>query len=87
MTDDAAVSCEGKERFRSFKRAQKVADRQAQRHEGERFIAYHCRHCDGFHVGTTIIKQRKSVVPTASRAEWEELDFIEQHNGKQRQEL
>jgi hypothetical protein len=47
------ASCEGKERFTSFARADKVASRQAHR-RGEKFNAYACSDCGGFHVGTAL---------------------------------
>ena len=45
--------CEGKERFDSFSLAETMAHRQAQRRK-QKFMAYACNFCAGFHVGTTL---------------------------------
>lgn len=46
-------SCDGKIRFTSFTRAQKVAHRQAKRRHAK-FQPYACGFCGGFHVGSGI---------------------------------
>ena len=45
--------CDGKERFNSFSLAEETAHRQAQRRK-QKFTAYPCNFCAGFHVGTTL---------------------------------
>lgn len=45
--------CDGKARFATFSLAEETAHRQAQRRK-ERFVAYPCHFCGGFHVGTTL---------------------------------
>jgi hypothetical protein len=45
------AGCEGKVRFTSFTRAAQVARLQSQRH-GQKFRAYHCQPCGGFHSGS-----------------------------------
>lgn len=55
---ERAYACTGKKRFTSFSRAQQVAHRQAQRHH-DKFSAYACELCGGFHVGVSIGDPRK----------------------------
>lgn len=50
-SDRRLMSCEGKKRFQSFGRAERVAGDQARRYGGK-FSAYSCRDCAGFHVGS-----------------------------------
>ena len=50
--------CEGKERFTSYQRAARVANRWSRKGR----VAYHCTFCDGFHVGTRAKKPRKPEV-------------------------
>jgi len=45
--------CEGKERFSKFTLARRTAHRQAQKKK-QRFTAYACQFCGGFHVGTHV---------------------------------
>lgn len=47
------IQCSTKVRFTTFTRAQQSAHRQAQRHH-EKFAAYACELCGGFHVGGTL---------------------------------
>ena len=42
--------CTGKERFESRALAARVARRRAE--TGKPGRAYHCRHCDGYHIGS-----------------------------------
>lgn len=53
------VGCIGKRRFTAFSEAEKAAKRQARRYDGERFSPYHCGHCNGFHVGEHLKRQRR----------------------------
>lgn len=59
MNEFGDAQCTGKERFRSFRRAQAVARRVASRHE-HAADAYSCRYCGGFHIGRTDRRQVKS---------------------------
>lgn len=45
------ASCDGKDRFTSYRIAKRIADRQAKRHNGP-CEPYRCRFCNTFHVGT-----------------------------------
>lgn len=53
-----AASCEGKERFTNFALADRIASKQAHRRRSQKFMAYACSDCGGFHVGTTIVKAK-----------------------------
>jgi hypothetical protein len=44
------AQCTGKERFDSRALATRVARRRAR--TGKSGHAYHCRHCDGYHIGS-----------------------------------
>lgn len=48
---DHTRGCTGKKKYRSFSYAEVIATRSAQRSE-DPMHAYHCKHCNGFHVGT-----------------------------------
>lgn len=52
---ERVYQCSGKKRFTTFTVAQRTAHRQAQRHH-ERFAAYACELCGGFHVGGNLGK-------------------------------
>lgn len=45
--------CEGKARFGSWRCADDCATEMNRKHP-ERHLVYHCDHCNGFHVGSTI---------------------------------
>lgn len=51
------ISCDGKERYVSFGRAARTAHRFAQVKK-DKFTAYACKVCHGFHVGTQLGKPR-----------------------------
>lgn len=42
--------CTGKKRYTTFTEAERAAQWQSRRHD-ERFNAYHCQACHGFHTG------------------------------------
>lgn len=52
-SEKRAASCDGKKRFNTFGLAERTAHKQAQRRK-EKFLAYACSACGGFHVGTTL---------------------------------
>lgn len=50
--------CSGKLCFASFARAARVASRK-RRNQNERFGAYACEHCGGFHVGSHLERKMR----------------------------
>jgi hypothetical protein len=53
VAEKRLAGCEGKERFPTFTLARRTAHRQAQKKK-QRFMAYACQFCGGFHVGTHV---------------------------------
>lgn len=51
VRDKRLASCQGKQRFSSFRRARQIARLQAQRRH-EALSPYPCHFCGGFHIGT-----------------------------------
>jgi hypothetical protein len=74
-SDKRISSCLGKKRFPTFGQAERTAHRQAQKRK-EKFRAYACSLCAGFHVGTTLgeATRRGMLNPVAKpgrvRREW-----------------
>ena len=50
-------ACQGKTRFTSMRLAMDQAHRLSHKN-GRKFNTYHCRECDGFHVGSRIGKKK-----------------------------
>lgn len=50
---DKRRSCDGKQRFVSWLKSGRFAKRMRRRHD-EIFVAYYCKFCGGFHVGSRI---------------------------------
>ena len=46
--------CFGKTRHTSWMQAQDVCNAQVRRRDTGPMAVYHCKYCDGFHVGSTI---------------------------------
>ena len=51
MSDAHKVGCTGKRQFARFCQADKAAKRRRRLDGGAHVEAYHCRHCNGFHIG------------------------------------
>lgn len=51
MTTDHKIGCTGKQQFERFTQAAKVAKRRNRMDGGAHLEAYHCTHCNGFHIG------------------------------------
>lgn len=51
--------CEGKKRFTSYAFAAKVAKRSRMDGDSSRRHVYHCRACNGFHIGSQIGVHRR----------------------------
>lgn len=51
MSDAPKTGCTGKRAFARFSQATHVAKRRNRKDGGAHVEAYHCRHCDQFHVG------------------------------------
>lgn len=49
--DAVAAGCTGKERFRSWTAAERIATRRNRIKDATRLTAYRCRFCQGFHIG------------------------------------
>lgn len=47
---DPTRGCYGKQRFRSYRAAELVANK-ARKRRNERLLPYRCKHCRGFHFG------------------------------------
>lgn len=54
------VGCTGKKRFVLFTTADKAAKRQRRRDDGEPCEAFHCSHCNGFHLGAARAHGKKN---------------------------
>jgi len=59
MTTLHIIGCTGKIRFQSFFIARTSARKLNQRSKGAHVEAYHCTHCNGFHVGENRDYRRK----------------------------
>lgn len=51
MSEPHKTGCTGKRHFSRFAQAAKAAKRRRRMDGGAHVEAYHCRHCDGFHIG------------------------------------
>lgn len=51
MTERIVTGCNGKKRYESFRAADYAARRLRQKVDESHVAAYHCRHCNGSHVG------------------------------------
>lgn len=73
-----AMECAGKEAFRSYRIANRVARAQNRRHDKLRFTVYPCQHCGQFHIGSAARKPPKPEPMTdEEEREWE---WIEKRN-------
>lgn len=73
-------SCEGKTRFGTFTLAARTARRQAQKRDNK-FSAYPCHFCGGFHVGTHIGKSDS--VTGASDSRYRYIVFVRNQAGSE----
>ena len=51
MNDGHKVGCTGKRQFARFGQAARAAKRRRRMDGGAHVEAYHCRHCNAFHIG------------------------------------
>lgn len=51
MNDGQKVGCTGKRQFARFGQAARAAKRRRRMDGGAHVEAYHCRHCNAFHIG------------------------------------
>lgn len=58
---DPTRGCTGKKKYRSFSYAEVIAGRSAETN-GEPMHAYHCKHCNAFHVGAHFRRKKPEPV-------------------------
>lgn len=66
VNTDHTRGCTGKKKYRSFSYAEVIASRSAEKNQ-QPMHAYHCRHCNAFHVGAHF--RRKKPEPPADERE------------------
>lgn len=57
---DPSRGCEGKQRFATFRQAQRFAKLARARKKHQRFEPYRCSNCQGFHFGHKILRSRRT---------------------------
>lgn len=66
MNDGHKIGCTGKRQFSRFGQAARAAKRRRRHDGGAHVEAYHCRHCNAFHIGEARDygkRRRKEEVP------------------------
>ena len=48
----AVLKCEGKTRYTTYSEAERCA-KLTRRMTDDRLVPYHCKHCNGFHIGNS----------------------------------